>query len=95
MPAVYALLSRLFRTAPPAVAYRLRAWPDLPVDMCTAPVFRTLSHVGGTPFSARWFAAHTSVPERMVQDFLEQLVVRGEVEKLPLARSRRGLPPRL
>jgi hypothetical protein len=43
-------------------AYRLKAWPDLPVRLRTAPVLRTLSRMSHGPVTHNWFVHSTRLP---------------------------------
>ena len=60
--------------------YRLKHWPDLPADRRTANVFRALSVMSHRPVNRRWFATHSKLPAREVDQLLEDLIGEDAIE---------------
>ena len=60
--------------------YRLKHWPDLPSDRRTANVLRALSVMSQRPVNRRWFATHSKLQAREVDQLLAHLVREDAVE---------------
>ena len=63
-----------------ALIYRLKHWPDLPVHRRTANVFRALSVMSHRPVNRRWFATHSKLDAREVDQLLQHLIDEDAVE---------------
>jgi hypothetical protein len=63
-----------------SLIYRLKHWPDLPVHRRTANVFRALSVMSQRPVNRRWFATHSKLHAREVDQLLELLIGEDAVE---------------
>jgi hypothetical protein len=57
-----------------ALIYRLKQWPELPAQVRTAGVLRTLSMMSHRPVNRRWIAAHSKLQARDVDRFLARLI---------------------
>lgn len=55
-------------------AYRLKAWPDLPVRFRTAPVLRALSRMTQGPVTHTWFLATARLPPEQAERLLAGMV---------------------
>lgn len=72
------------RAPPPAVTalvYRLRQWPGhLPAPLYTASVLRVLSLMSTRPVSRDWIQRHSGLKAGALDQFLDLLVARGELD---------------
>jgi hypothetical protein len=69
-----------------SLIYRLKHWPELPAERRTANVFRALSVMSQRPVNRRWFAAHSKLHAREVDQLLELLVGEDAVEVIDGAK---------
>ncbi|HEY8048407.1 MAG TPA: hypothetical protein VIE63_04485 [Ramlibacter sp.] len=66
---------------PVVLAYRLRRWPErLPDALRTAGVLRALSVMSSRPVSREWIDRHANLRTAAVDELLELLVARGELD---------------
>jgi hypothetical protein len=63
-----------------SLIYRLKHWPELPATRRTANVFRALSVMSHRPVNRRWFATHSKLPAREVDQLLADLIGEDAVE---------------
>lgn len=68
--------------------YRLKHWPDLPAHRRTANVFRALSVMSHRPVNRRWFAVHSKLPEREVDQLLQHLIGEDAIEVIDGSKYR-------
>lgn len=66
--------------------FRLRAWPDLPDLLRTAPVYRVLSVMTVRPVSRRWMQDQSRLPARDIHALLAYLQAGGELVQESRAR---------
>ena len=65
----------------PTLAYRLRQWPaGLPAPFYTADVLRVLSMMSIRPVSREWLQRHVKLQPRALDQLLDLLVQRGELD---------------
>jgi hypothetical protein len=69
-------------------AYRLKAWPELPVRLRTAPVLRTLSRMTCGPVTHNWFVDSTRLPAERAEALLAHLMEGECVERIDFAAGR-------
>lgn len=69
-------------------AYRLRAWPDLPVRFRTAPVLRALSRMTLGPVTHTWFVDTTRLPPDEAERLLASMIASECVERIDFASAR-------
>ena len=78
------------RAAPaanPALAYRLRHWPErLPPSLHTADVLRTLSVMSNRPVNREWIRRNSSLKSSELDQLLDLLALHGDVEVLDTSR---------
>jgi hypothetical protein len=63
-----------------SLIYRLKHWPELPPERCTANVYRALSVMSHRPVNRRWFAIHSKLPAREVDQLLKDLIGEDAIE---------------
>ena len=63
-----------------SLIYRLKHWPELPSHRRTANVLRALSVMSHRPVNRRWFATHSKLPAREVDQLLEDLIGEDAIE---------------
>jgi hypothetical protein len=69
-----------------ALIYRLKQWPELPAQVRTAGVLRTLSMMSHRPVNRRWIATHSKLQARDVDRFLARLVAQGALHVIDSSR---------
>jgi hypothetical protein len=60
--------------------YRLKHWPELPIQNRTADVFRALSVMSTRPINRRWILAHSKLQAEQLDQLLMRLIAEGAVE---------------
>lgn len=84
----------------PALAYRLRAWPELQEAQRTAPVYRLLSVMTVRAVTRQWMLQQSRLPEARIDALISQLAQSGELvctelrSTAPARRPLAGVPVR-
>lgn len=68
-------------------AYRLKAWPELPAWLRTAPVLRALSRMTLGPVTHKWFMDRTRLSPAQAEALLASLVALEYVERVDFAAA--------
>ena len=74
------------------VAWRLRAWPELPEPMRRARVLRLLSTMSVRPVNRQWMLWQSGLAPREVDALLAHLMQAGAVQRLELPARRAAAP---
>lgn len=70
---------------PPAAAYRLTAWPDLPDGERTAAVYQALSRMSHGPVSHSWFLDRTKMQRAAAEALLDRLLRAGHATRIDIS----------
>lgn len=65
-------------------AYRMRAWPEIPPHVRTAPVLRAMSRMSWGPLTHGWILRNCGLSEGQAECLIDLLVAEGAVERFEL-----------
>lgn len=70
--------------------YRLRSWPNLPSNWRTANTYRALSVMSQRPVNRHWLVKHSGLQPQQVDQLLDFLVDRLDVDVIDAGSFRPG-----